>query len=135
MFRFACVLVAALALASCNGPITEADCTKAAESGKWDVTFSKSSGPATCPVLEDKTLTFPNVCETSCGCTEAQIVFEAGPNAATSDKCSLRFHETCPGYELDCRYVTVDGTNHASGDCFYKVGTDSCGYKVDWTKQ
>ena len=135
MLRLVSILAAAAALASCSSPITEADCTKAAESGTWDVTFAKSSGPATCPVLEDKSLALPNACEVNCGCTEARIVFEASPNTATPDKCSLRFDEVCPGYELDCRYVTVDGSNHASGDCFYKIGTDSCGYKVEWTKQ
>jgi len=133
MLRFVSALVAALALASCSATITEADCAKAAESGTWEVTFSKASGPDSCPALE-KTFDLPN-CEENCGCTEAGIVFKSSANTATSDTCTIRFHEQCPAYELDCRFVEVDSPTHASGDCFYKVGSDQCGYKAEWTKQ
>lgn len=136
MLRHLSFVVVAFAVASCSSPLTKDDCAKAGEPGAWDVSFSLSQGDATkCPVLDNKTLTLPNQCEVNCGCTEASVVFEPAQNSALQDKCSLRFHEFCPAYELDCRYVDLSSPTSAGGDCFYKVGTLTCGYSVSWSKQ
>ncbi|HEY3452453.1 MAG TPA: hypothetical protein VGK67_39280 [Myxococcales bacterium] len=136
MFRSLALLVAAFALASCSGPVSKDDCTKAGEPGKWKVSFSLSSGDTVkCPALETKTIELPSKCEENCGCTESTVVFVPAQNSALQDTCSLRFQELCPAYELDCRYVDVTSATGAVGNCFYKVGALSCGYNVTWAKQ
>jgi len=133
------VVAAALALTSCNGSISQATCTTAATSGKWDVTFRVSSGPTTCPKL-DTTDTLPGACDTGCSCPESEIVWEAPSGAQQEGSCLLNLSQTCPGgITLDCRNATVESATSASGACFYHgVGTDGpfdCQYLVTWTKQ
>ncbi|MGC4121952.1 MAG: hypothetical protein QM765_46700 [Myxococcales bacterium] len=136
MLRYLLLLAAALALASCGGPISKDDCDKAREAGNWDVSFALSSGDAAkCPVLKNKVIALPGGHEENCGSTQADIIYTVAENPAVQNRCSLRFEEQCPDYQLDCRYVDVTGTNSASGDCYYKVGNLSCGYAVSWTKQ
>jgi len=135
MLRRLPVLVAALALASCSGALSQEDCEKAAEAGTWEVTFVKASGPETCPTLEAKSMSLPDRGEENCQVTESGVAFTPAPNSATVDSCAIRFHELCPTYSLDCQDVQVASATAASGICFYKAGSDSCGYSVSWTKQ